>query len=102
MWENHCETPVGVSDWLVSSGQYPYGAFRLADGGTVVWDASGRASQIIDPYGQTSTIIYTFNTITVTEPGGRYLYFTYGTQQVMARRYCRELEAHGFGKRHGY
>jgi YD repeat-containing protein len=76
VWENHCESPVGVSDWLVSSG-YPYGAFRLADGGTVVWDTLGRASQIIDPYGQTTIITYTSNTTTVTEPGGRYLLFTY-------------------------
>jgi RHS repeat-associated protein len=101
VWDSYCEDPVGVSDWPVPPGQYTNGAFRLADGGTVVWDAFGRASQIIDPYGQTTTIQYD-NTngawMKVIEPGGRYLYFIYTHQPppngaLMLTR----VEAHGLG-----
>jgi RHS repeat-associated protein len=81
VWENYCQDPVGVSDWWEVAGT----RFRLADGGTVVFDNSGRAIQIIDPYGQTTNITYATDAhaswMQVTEPGGRYLYFTYTQQQ---------------------
>jgi len=86
IWDNYCQNPVGVSDWPVPPGQYTNGAFRLADGGTIVWQPFGtgqRVSQIIDPYGQTTTITYNgFFINRVTEPGGRYLLFTYNGPQA--------------------
>jgi YD repeat-containing protein len=95
--DSYCEDPVGVSDSPVPPGQYTNGAFRLADGGTVVWDNQGRASQIIDPYGQTTTITYATDAhaswMQVTEPGGRYLYFTY-TQQPNSAYMLHEVDAY--------
>jgi RHS repeat-associated protein len=84
VWESHCNSPVGVSDYLVG-GAPP--TFRLADGGTVVFGvAFGNLylpSQIIDPYGQTTTLIYNGGLLLqVTEPGGRYLLFTYNGPQA--------------------
>jgi RHS repeat-associated protein len=75
VWDNHCFDPVGVSDWWDTNA----GGFRLADGGIVKFDSLGRESQIIDPYGQTTTITYASDStwMKVTEHGGRYLYFTY-------------------------
>jgi hypothetical protein len=78
-----CGPVEGVSDyWEVSPGQDGNGTWRLADGGKVVFE-SHRPVQIIDPYGQTTTVAYaTDNTwMTVTEPGGRYLKFNYITDQ---------------------
>ena len=37
VWENHCESPVGVSDWTGPLDPYGNPTFRLADGGTVVF-----------------------------------------------------------------
>ncbi|MGA7276290.1 MAG: hypothetical protein WBX14_15695, partial [Candidatus Udaeobacter sp.] len=102
--DSYCDPPVGVSDSPISpGGQYPNGAFRLADGGTVVWDNQGRASQIIDPYGQITTITYATDThaswMQVKEPGGRYLYFTY-TQQSNSAYMLHEVDAYdGRGNR---
>ncbi|TMP89247.1 MAG: hypothetical protein E6L08_15150 [Verrucomicrobia bacterium] len=92
VWDSHCTGdwglggPLGVSDWPTTWNGYP--AFRLADGGTVVFGGvlmNGTTyysvpTQIIDPYGQTTTITYYANTLRiyrVTEPGGRYLQFIY-------------------------
>ena len=102
VWDNYCEDPVGVSDWPVPPGQYTYGAFRLADGGTIVWQPFGtgqQVSQIIDPYGQITTITYDNVNgawMKVTEPGGRYLYFVF-TQQPNGARMLTRVEAHGLG-----
>jgi len=89
VWDSHCTGdwglggPLGVSDW--PSTWNGYSAFRLADGGTVVFENPnwGVATKIIDPYGQMTTITLDTNSgqITrVTEPGGRYLQFIYSTQ----------------------
>ena len=92
VWDNSCSErlgisgPVGLSDWPTTRNGNP--AFRLADGGTVVFGpvvVNGTtyhsvATEIIDPYGQTTTITYYPNSLQmnrVTEPGGRYLQFTY-------------------------
>jgi RHS repeat-associated protein len=70
--------PLAVSDGWETHPSYGNGTFRLADGGTVVFQ-NHRASSIIDPYGQTITLTYdgTGLLTTVTEPGQRYLQFTY-------------------------
>ena len=73
--DKFCQTPVGVSDYLDANGD-----FRLADGGLVHFAGGTPASQymITDPSGNTTTINYPdANTMTVTEPGGRYLKFVY-------------------------
>jgi YD repeat-containing protein len=98
VWDSTCAGqlappgPFGVSDWPGNGG------FRLADGGTVRFDQYGRANQIIDPYGQTTTIAYADNanppTMRVTEPGSRYLLFTYGTTQNGGGRLLSKVEAY--------
>ena len=68
VWDNHCTGdwglggPLGVSDWPTSWNGYP--AFRLADGGTVVFENPNWAvaTKIIDPYGQVTTITINSNT----------------------------------------
>ena len=95
VWDSHCtdhwglEGPLGVSDWPTTWNGYP--AFRLGDGGTVVFENPnwGVATKIIDPYGQETNITLGANGLItrVTEPGGRYLQFTYsqvGGQQVLS------------------
>jgi RHS repeat-associated protein len=107
VWDSHCTGdwglggPLAVSDWPTTWNGYP--AFRLADGGTVVFENPNWAvaTKIIDPYGQVTTITIDSNSglITrVTEPGGRYLQFTYTHQPppngaLMLTR----VEAHGLG-----
>jgi RHS repeat-associated protein len=90
-----CQQPVGISDWwqtLTCDQNGCDGDFRLADGGTVHF-VNGRVTAIDDPYGQTTTIVHTANTMTVTEPGGRYLLFKYdGPQSRLSR-----VEAHALG-----
>jgi hypothetical protein len=96
VWDSHCTGdwglggPLGVSDWTTTWNGHP--AFRLADGGTVVFENPnwGVATKIIDPYGQTTSITLdnSGKVTRVTEPGGRYLQFTYsqvGGQQVLNR-----------------
>jgi RHS repeat-associated protein len=102
IWDSYCENPVGVSDWPVPPGQYTNGAFRLADGGTIVWQPFGtgqRVSQIIDPYGRTTTITYATNGtwMRVTEPGGRYLYFIFSALSQNSGLFLTRVEAHGLG-----
>ena len=92
VWDSSCawnwglSGPLGVSDWTTTRNGNP--AFRLADGGTIVFGpvvVNGItyhtfATEIIDPYGQTTTITYYPNSLLmkwVTEPGGRYLQFSY-------------------------
>jgi hypothetical protein len=94
--DRYCQPAVGVSDkWQTGplcDQNGCDGDFRLADGGTVHF-VNGAATAIDDPYGQTTTFTYTSNTMTVTEPGGRYLLYTYnGPQSLLSR-----VEAHGLG-----
>jgi RHS repeat-associated protein len=95
--DTSCLGAVGVSDrWQTgpACGQNCSGDFRLADGGTVHF-VNGRVTAIDDPYGQTTTITYAgdLSWMKVTEPGGRYLYFTYNGPQSRLSR----VEAHGLG-----
>ena len=81
-----CQQPVGISDkWQTGPLCYGDGCdgdFRLSDGGTVHF-GNGRVTAIDDPYGQTTTITYArvLGWMKVTEPGGRYLLFTYNGPQ---------------------
>jgi RHS repeat-associated protein len=74
-----CFQPLAVSEsWQTLAD------FRLADGGRVHFDSSNgyfQARTISDPYGQTTTLAYNNSGFLsrVTEPGGRYLQFTYAT-----------------------
>jgi len=97
VWNNHCSgewglaIPVGVSDWPTTWNGSP--AFRLADGGTIVFGGTQwpyLATKIIDPYGQetniTITLVGAYGLITrVTEPGGRYLQFTYDASYLLTQ-----------------
>jgi uncharacterized protein (TIGR02594 family) len=79
----YCIQPVGVSDGWDDGNQVPHphgGIWRLADGGKVVF-SGGRVTDIYDPYGVRTTIARDgSNRVSrVTEAGGRYLQFTYGT-----------------------
>jgi hypothetical protein len=102
VWDSHCtgdwgfDGPLGVSDWPTTSPE-GYPAFRLADGGMVVFGNPYVATKIIDPYGQVTTItVNASNVITqVTEPGGRYLKFFY--QDPNAPGLLSKVEAHGLG-----
>jgi RHS repeat-associated protein len=91
--ESFCQTPVGISDYWETRNPLGGGTFRLSDGGKVVFDQNNRVTSIIDPYGQTTTITFAPNGswMKVTEPGGRYLYFTYAGGRLS------RVEAHGLG-----
>jgi hypothetical protein len=90
VWDKSCDiygnAPLGVSDWPTTRNGQP--AFRLADGGTVVFGGNATNTlpiQIIDPFGQATTITYYQGSLLiyrVTEPGGRYLEFTYNGPQA--------------------
>ena len=96
VWDQSCHDPLGVSDWLDQINSETW-EFRLADGGKVVFTKitvngtdSNRPTAIIDPYGQVTTITYydpdyPFFIQRVTEPGGRFLLFTYDSGQGGAR-----------------
>lgn len=75
----YCGAPVGVSEGWEGAHTSSSGRWRLADGGTVVFENS-RVLYIDDPYGQRTTVEYDGNGYRskVTEPGGRYLKFIYG------------------------
>ena len=95
-----CQAPVGVSDrWESCDPVTGVCRFRLADGGTVVFDDNGSATQIIDPYRQTTILTYTNGLLSrVTEPAGRYLQFTYGESQLYQMgQLLTRVEAHGLG-----
>ena len=62
---------LGPSDWWVPN--FGGTKFRLSDGGTVIFSASGVATQIIDPYGQEINITLANGRVSrVTEPAGQY------------------------------
>jgi RHS repeat-associated protein len=102
VWDSHCtddwalDGPLRVSDWPITSPE-GYPAFRLADGGMVVFRNPYVATEIVDPYGQVTTItVNNLNVITkVTEPGGRYLKFFY--EDPNAPGLLSKVEAHGLG-----
>ena len=86
VWDRSCaedwglSSALGISDSPTTWNGYP--AFRLADGGTIVFGSAqwtSFATKIIDPYGQETDITLGSNGLItqVTEPGGRYLHFTY-------------------------
>jgi YD repeat-containing protein len=86
-----CEASLGISDGSESGND-----FRLADGGTLHFDSSNGYFQlrtIKDPYGQTTTLAYNNSGFLsrVTEPGGRYLQFTYG--QVAGQQVLSQVDA---------
>ncbi len=106
VWDSHCfgdlGAPLGVSDW---PGQALNGhpTFKLADGGTVVFGGTYNSIpiQIIDPYGQTTTITYypppnDLLISRVTEPGGRYLQFTYNGSGLLTRVDGYDGQGHQF------
>jgi RHS repeat-associated protein len=117
VWDSHCTgdwTPLGgplaMSDWLGTYSTYP--AFRLADGGTVLFTGvvvNGTTyyslpTYIVDPYAQLTTLTYnTTGTFAgsldkVTEPGGRYLQFFYTMRPApYAQATLTRVEAHGLG-----
>jgi RHS repeat-associated protein len=84
----YCGPPVGVSEGWDDGNQSAHpagGTWRLSDGGKVVLSA-GRATDIYDPNGLRTRIAYNTSgpqigqRVKVTEPGGRCLWFIYGTQ----------------------
>jgi RHS repeat-associated protein len=95
--------PLAISDGWDSHPSYGNGNFRLADGGTVVFQ-NHRLSSIIDPYGQTTTLTYDVNSgrlSKVTEAGGRYLQFNYSV--VNGQTMLTEVDAYdGRGNRIDY
>jgi RHS repeat-associated protein len=79
----NCGRPVGVSEGWDDGNQAPHrsgGIWRLADGGRVHF-SGGYPDYIEDPYGLRTTITRDAQNRVwkVTEPGRRYLQFTYGT-----------------------
>ena len=74
-----------VSDVWETHTSNGNGNFRLADGGTVVFQ-NHFATSIIDPYSQTTTIARDSSgyVTRVTEPGGRYLQFNYSAVNGVA------------------
>jgi RHS repeat-associated protein len=88
--DDYCGQPVGISEWWdpAPSPTPPPGGrvWRLADGGRITFDANNRVTDIYDPYGQRTRIAYYTSgsqigqRAKVTEPGGRCLWFIYGTQ----------------------
>jgi hypothetical protein len=89
--DHSCFDVVGASDrWETAPDGTQW--WRLADGGAVIFDSNtGAVNAIVDPYGQKTTIQRGTNWTKVTEPGGRYLYFT--LNQGMLTR----VDAHGHG-----
>jgi RHS repeat-associated protein len=99
VYDDFCGAPVGVSDGWQGTHSPSGGTWRLADGGKVIF-SGGHVTDIYDPYGLRTTIAYDANgqRVRVTEPGGRYLQFIYGSATdpdgtVLLTR----VEAHGLG-----
>lgn len=84
--DDTCGPPEGVSEYWESHPAEGTGTWRLADGGKVVFNGDGdhsfKVTDIYDPYGQRTRIAYDANgqRVKVTEPGGRCLWFIYGTR----------------------
>jgi YD repeat-containing protein len=116
VWDSECfgdvGAPLGGSDgWeSLACNTNCVGDFRLADGGIVHFDNTNgyfQARTIKDPYGQTRTLTYYTSgpqlrlLSRVTEPGGRYLQFTYA--QVGQRQMLSQVDAYdGQGNRVDY
>jgi RHS repeat-associated protein len=116
VWDSECfgdvGAPLGGSDgWAsLACNTNCVGDFRLADGGTVHFDNTNsyfQARTIKDPYGQTTTLTYYTSgpqlrlLSRVTEPGGRYLQFTYA--QVGGQQMLSQVDAYdGQGNRVDY
>ncbi len=85
VYDDTCGPPVGVSEGWEGTHDSGSGTWRLADGGKVIF-SSGRVTDIYDPYGLRTRIAYNtsgtqiWERVKVTEPGGRCLWFIYGTQ----------------------
>ena len=89
--------PFGIEDTLVTpyvAGQgYPQVYMQLADGGKVVFNQKSSGSygvaQIVDPYGQITTIVTTGTGVSqvtkITEPGGRYLQVNYNADGTVSQ-----------------
>ena len=91
VWGSGCFEPLGSSDRWEGS------IFRLADGGKVIF-TNGAVSSVVDPCGRTTTVAYGTNSMTVTEPGGRYLYFIFGTTEPQfGTPLLTRVELHGLG-----
>jgi RHS repeat-associated protein len=77
---NSSNPPYGVEEYFDSPYPYTTSTLHLADGGKVVYNGGynvGIPIQIIDPYGQVTTLSWTGNRLDrVIEPGGRYLQIT--------------------------
>jgi RHS repeat-associated protein len=88
------QSAVGTSDAWEGGGN---GVFRPADGGKVHFSGA-RADYIEDPYGLRTNLTYGPNWIRVTEPGGRYLQFTFGDSDPnFGASLLTRVEAHGLG-----
>jgi len=86
VYDDFAGPPVGVSEgWDPDPSPTPpppnVRVWRLADGGRVVF-TGGRVTDIYDPYGLRTRIAYNAGgeRVKVTEPGGRCLWFIYGTR----------------------
>ncbi len=83
VYDFHCGHPLGVSEGWDDGIQGPHpngGTWRLADGGKVHFNNVGATEWIEDPYGIRTTIEWANGQLRkVTEGGGRYLLFTFGT-----------------------
>jgi len=84
VYDNSCDEPVGVSEAWEGPTPSPStgtGTWRLADGGRVHFQGY-LVTYIEDPYGLRTKIAYdgSGRRVKVTEPGGRCLWFIYGTQ----------------------
>jgi RHS repeat-associated protein len=97
--DNSCFATLALSDWwqTLSCTIGCVGDFRLGDGGTIHFDDTNGYFQprtIKDPYGQTTTLAYNNSGFLsrVTEPGGRYLQFTYS--QVAGQQMLSEVDAY--------
>jgi RHS repeat-associated protein len=78
VYDFFCGAPVGVAEGWDPNPPTGTAAWRLADGGRVIF-VNGIVTYIDDPYGLRTTIAWDNNgQRKVTEPGGRCLWFTYG------------------------
>ena len=87
VYDFFCGAPLGMSEGWDDGNQGRHfggnGTWRLADGGKVVF-FGGRLTDIYDPYGLRTRIAYNASNqlVKVTEPGGRCLWFTYGSDSA--------------------
>ncbi|MBO0695325.1 MAG: hypothetical protein J2P56_04390, partial [Verrucomicrobia bacterium] len=80
VYDFQCGHPLGVSEGWDDGPPPSGGTWRLADGGRVHFLPNFACDYIEDPYRQRTNITWANGLISrVTEPGGRYLQFTFGT-----------------------